>query len=164
MSVFAQVPEPIVAQPRDLLTPHAFEAVRATVLDNNPGMNEDTADRVLGEALKFVVACAKNRDQYMQPSRVVDEGWHALILHTAVYAALCERLGGFVHHFLSDLTRRAAGSRLTLALITGAGFTPDLQLWGAPDRELVKVAASCVHSPCGGPTDPEKVCANKPRD
>ncbi|MFI9645983.1 hypothetical protein ACIHAA_06750 [Streptomyces sp. NPDC052040] len=35
----------------------------------------------------------------MAPSRIVDEGWHALILHTAMYAELCERLGSFVHHY-----------------------------------------------------------------
>lgn len=33
------------------------------------------------------------------PLRIVDEMWHELVLHTARYAALCERwLGRFVHH------------------------------------------------------------------
>ncbi|MET7933873.1 hypothetical protein [Streptomyces sp. NPDC005322] len=34
----------------------------------------------------------------LAPSRVVDEGWHALILHTMVYRELCDRVGTFVHH------------------------------------------------------------------
>ncbi len=37
-------------------------------------------------------------DARLRPSRVVDEGWHALILHTRVYSELCEGVGRFVHH------------------------------------------------------------------
>lgn len=33
------------------------------------------------------------------PMRIVDEMWHELIVHTAIYRALCEeQLGRFVHH------------------------------------------------------------------
>ncbi|MEU6172107.1 hypothetical protein ABZ832_09260 [Streptantibioticus parmotrematis] len=167
MSVPGTDSEPIPANIRALLTPAAADAVRATILDNNPGMSQEIAGRVLDEALKFVAACATNHDQYLQPSRAVDEGWHALILHTTVYAALCDRLGGFVHHFPERPDPSRHNPEVmdnTVALIAQAGYTPDGDLWGAPGRELVTVAANCVHSPCGGPIDPEKVCANKPRD
>lgn len=81
----------------------------------------------------------------------MDEGWHALIPHTALYADLCERLGGgFVHHFpgcdptnddppILDRTREK---------ITELGWEADPQLWGPPsDETLASVAAKCQHSP-----------------
>ena len=80
----------------DLLTPDAFGGVVATVMDNNPDMDEPTASRVVTEALKFVDAAAKFPTVRITPSQVVDEGWHALILHTHPYARLCDRLGRFV--------------------------------------------------------------------
>ncbi|WP_246337916.1 hypothetical protein [Streptomyces harbinensis] len=70
---------------RALLTPAAFEGVVATVIDNNPGMEERTAERIVTEALKFVEAAARFPNDNITPSNVVDEGWHALILHTHLY-------------------------------------------------------------------------------
>ncbi|MER8153816.1 hypothetical protein [Streptomyces sp. NPDC094472] len=56
------------------------------------------AERIVDEAVKFTATCAAFPDARLRPSRVVDEGWHALILHTRVYSELCEGLGHFVHH------------------------------------------------------------------
>ncbi|WP_078966665.1 phage major capsid protein [Streptomyces sp. WM6378] len=73
----------------------------ATVTDNNPDMDEATAERIATEALKYVAAAAQFPTVHIQPSKVVDEGWHALILHTQLYAKLCEGLGHFVNHWWS---------------------------------------------------------------
>jgi hypothetical protein len=149
---------------RDLLSPGESDAATATVLDNNPGMGTETAGRIVDEALKFVAAAAQFRTVPISPSRVVDEGWHALILHTALYAELCERLGGMVHHYPErpDTSRHDDEIMArTVALIGEAGYTPDMELWRSPDRELVTVAASCSHTPkpggCGpiGPGGPK---------
>jgi len=48
----------------------------------------DLAERIVAEGIKFVVAGGSNPSHAMAPSRVVDEGWHALILHTQLYADL----------------------------------------------------------------------------
>lgn len=56
------------------------------------------AERITAEALKFVATCAQFTGEGLRPSRVVDEGWHGLILRTAPYAWLCRRLSHFVHH------------------------------------------------------------------
>ncbi|MET8749113.1 hypothetical protein ABZW32_03355 [Streptomyces sp. NPDC004667] len=56
-------------------------------------MDWTMSERVVVEGLKFVAAAAAGA-RGIAPSRVVDEGWHALILHTAIYNGLCERLGG----------------------------------------------------------------------
>jgi hypothetical protein len=82
-----------------LLEQAEFDAVTFTVMDNNLGMARSLAERIVVEALAFVVTCARNPKAPIAPSRTVDEGWHALVLHTAVYARLCDRLGVFVHHY-----------------------------------------------------------------
>ncbi|WP_370419561.1 hypothetical protein AB8O64_14585 [Streptomyces sp. QH1-20] len=120
-----------------------------TVMDSNPGMAEATAERIVDEAVKFVVAGARFPDVALAPSRVVDEGWHALIVHTRLYAELCERNGGFVHHspgydpthYDPEILER------TRAMIEEAGFSVDAELWHAPNDELVSVAANCQHAP-----------------
>ncbi|MEC4019403.1 glycine-rich domain-containing protein [Streptomyces sp. H27-D2] len=139
---------------RALLTDEDFDAVTATVLDNNPTMATEMAERIVHQALAFVGAAALHPDGRMAPSRVVDEGWHALILHTDTYAALCRRLGGFVHHYPErpDPTRfNAETVERTVALIEEAGYTVDHDLWRAPDNELVSAAAKCQHSDDKGP-------------
>ncbi|MFF7253118.1 glycine-rich domain-containing protein [Streptomyces microflavus] len=136
---------------RDLIPESQFVSCRRTVMDANPGMPEEMAGRIVEEGLKFVAACSNNPGVGLAPSRVVDEGWHALLLHTAVYAELCDRLGGgFVHHFpgydptnydpdILDRTRRA---------IADVGYVADAELWGEPSAEtLFTVAARCQHAP-----------------
>ncbi|MEU3460128.1 hypothetical protein ABZ721_09230 [Streptomyces sp. NPDC006733] len=135
---------------RDLLTADQFASVTSTIKDGNPAMVKPMAERIAEEGLKFVAACAQFPGTALAPSRIVDEGWHALILHTDVYASLCARLGGFVHHYpgwnpthydppILDRTR---------ALIGECGYTPDAELWGHPtEGVLVSVAANCQHAP-----------------
>ncbi|MBO8193867.1 hypothetical protein ITI46_19685 [Streptomyces oryzae] len=128
---------------RHLIAPDAFRGVVATVMDNNPGMDEPTAARAVEEALKFVVAAAKFPTEPMRPLRLVDEGWHALILHTALYAKLCARLGRFVHHHPDgpDTTDHVSDGHLrTVALMEEAGLSPDRDLWTVPSP--VPVGAS----------------------
>ncbi|GAA3374758.1 hypothetical protein [Streptomyces racemochromogenes] len=136
---------------RSLITAEEFEGVAATVRDNNPDMAPADAERIVEEALKFVAAAAA-RPGGMRPSRTVDEGWHALILHTRVYARVCASLGRFVHHIPErpDPTRHDPSALdRTQANIVAAGFTVDRTLWLAPIKGM-PVAAGCEHSQnCG---------------
>lgn len=146
------VPAPVL-DPRALLSPDDFAGITDTVMDNNLGMSQQTAERIVMDALAFVAVAAANTGAAMAPSRIVDEGWHALVLHTSVYADLCGRLGGFVHHYPErpDPTRQTSGALdETLALLRGAGYEPDAALWTVPLAGTISVAASCGHSPkCG---------------
>ncbi|MET3983309.1 hypothetical protein [Streptomyces sp. PvR034] len=142
---------------RALLTDSAFSAVLATVLDNNPGTDISMASRIIVEALKFTAAAAQFPTVRIAPTREVDEGWHALILHTHLYASLCNGLGRFVHHF----PERPDPSRhdddvlaRTIALIERTGYTPDAELWVGPKKSLVTVAANCSHTPVPGGCGP----------
>ncbi|MEV4561210.1 hypothetical protein AB0K51_30040 [Kitasatospora sp. NPDC049285] len=138
------------SDPRSLLPTRTFENVVATVLDNNPGMSRDMAARIAAEGLKFVVTAAQNPSRAMAPSRIVDEGWHALIVHTEAYAALCTRHGTFVHHYPGYNPEHFDPDILTHTQqsIHSAGFDVDTDLWRAPtDDSLVIVTANCQHSP-----------------
>lgn len=141
------------ANPRALLSDAEFNGVMHTVLDNNPGMAMDLAGRIVVDALAYLAAAVK-APEGLVPSRVVDEGWHALILHTALYQSLCARLGGFIHHVPErpDPGRRSQGDiDRTVAEIKAAGYTVDADLWRGPKDSLVKVAANCQHSGPEGP-------------
>lgn len=140
--------------PRDLLTDAEFTAVAATVRSNNPGMQLGLAERITSEALAFLAACAHDRQASIAPSPVVDEGWHALILHTALYAQLGERLGGFIHHYPQlpeDVAYDPDTIALTLLAIEQAGYVPDRELWAGPGDQVFAVAATTWHSPPEGP-------------
>ncbi|WP_046776454.1 glycine-rich domain-containing protein [Streptomyces yangpuensis] len=143
--------------PRTLLTDAQFNDVRATILDDNPNIEPEMASRILIEALTFVIAASRFPSVRIAPTREVDAGWHALILHTHLYASLCSRLGRTVHHY----PERPEASRhdpevltRTMALIEQAGYTPDAELWVGPDRSLVSVAANCSHTPVPGGCGP----------
>lgn len=127
------------------------------MVDSNPGMEEGAAERIVVEALKFVDAAARFPAVRITPSTVVDEGWHALILHTDLYGRLCEQLGRFVHHWPErpDAGRYDAQALIrTVAVIEQAGHAVDGELWTGPGGGLVAVAATCSHTPRPGGCGP----------
>jgi hypothetical protein len=139
--------------PRALLSDSQFNNVRATILDNNPGMEPELAGRILVDALAFL-ATATVSPVPLAPSRVVDEGWHALILHTQLYQQLALSLGQFVHHVPErpDPGRRSESSlQRTIAAMKASGYEVDTDLWRGPEDSLVTVAANCQHSGPDGP-------------
>ncbi len=148
---------PVTRDVRDLIHPTDLVAVTGTVQRNNPGMAIDVAELITLEAIKFEAACASHPGAGLRPSRVVDEGWHALILHTRVKQSLADRLGMFVHHVpeAPDAGRYDPDALTrTQDAITAAGYTPEPALWVAPTDTSLPVAASCQHSPPG----PEGSC------
>lgn len=142
---------------RGLLTADEFAGVTATVMDNNPGMSQFDAERIVSDALAFVATAAANPGAPIAPSRVVDEGWHALVLHTALYAKLCAKLGAFVHHYPErpDPTRQKPGIiDYTVRIMRNYGYEPDSDLWTTPLKGTITVAADCGHAPTCGPVEP----------
>lgn len=163
MTIAQEHAAPGVSSARDLITPDAFADIVATVLDNNHGTAADVAERITAEALKFVAACARFPGERLRPSRVVDEGWHALILHTGVYAGLCRSLHRFVHHVPErpETTRHDSNALAqTMSRITDAGYEVDVRLWLPPTDETIPVAAGCEHSEPGGEGTCSGDCSN----
>jgi hypothetical protein len=142
-------PTTAVRDPRAEVTDREFNGLVKTILDNNPGMEPALAARIAGEGIKFTVAAAMHPALALAPSRVVDEGWHAAILHTRTYQVICARNGQFVHHtpgydptfYDPDILER------TKATIEAAGFQVDQELWAGPLDGSIPVAAQCQHAP-----------------
>ncbi|MGW2580640.1 hypothetical protein ACWCYZ_04750 [Streptomyces virginiae] len=135
---------------RHLLSPDGFTRVVRLVQRDNDGIDEPLAARIVDEALKFTAAAAKSTGRHLRPSKAVDMGWHALILHTEMYRALCAGLGRFIDHRPEGpetLRRDATTLDLTTEAIRDAGYEPDAYLWGPlADAELH--AGDCMHSEC----------------
>lgn len=146
---------------RHLLSVDGFNRVVHLVQRDNDGIDEPLAIRIVDEALKFTAAAAKSTGRHLRPSKAVDMGWHALILHTAMYRWLCAGLGRFVDHRPEGpetLRRDADTLHLTMDAIRDAGYEPDAYLWG-PLADTEIHAGDCMHSEC---TDGGSNCAAPP--
>lgn len=134
---------------RHLLSDEGFDRVAQLVARDNEGVSIELAERITDEAIKYVVtAAAYTGDKGLRPSKIVDLGWHALILHTEMYAALCAQAGRVVHHRPeSQETLRWSATTMaeTVAAIQAAGYSTDDELWGNPSP---MAWGDCMHSEC----------------
>ncbi|MFJ7213577.1 glycine-rich domain-containing protein [Amycolatopsis sp. NPDC098790] len=98
------------------------------------GFDRDLADRIMDQALAFLVACVANVGDPLAPSELVDIGWHTFLLDTGEYAAFCDRVAGrFIHHVPNDDEAAAEAPDEILARSVTAmrtlGFHLDDALW-----------------------------------
>jgi hypothetical protein len=139
------------ARPRELIAPGLFSELtdRVATVD---GHDQDTAERIIEQALTFLLACARYPDGHLSPSEKVDVGWHAFILHTAEYAEFCERVAGrFIHHRPGNPAWAASGRQTigaTIAAIRDAGLHVDPDLW-VPRAECSQCYQGCADDPKG---------------
>ncbi|MFF0216936.1 glycine-rich domain-containing protein [Streptomyces vinaceus] len=146
---------------RHLLSDEGFARVAHLVMRDNEGVDRALAERIVDEALKFVVAAATTFGRRLRPSKTVDMGWHALILHTEMYRQLCASVDRFVDHRPEGpetLKRDADTLARTMEAIREAGYEPDAYLWG-PLADAEIHAGDCMHSEC---TEGGSACAAPP--
>ncbi|HJP79570.1 MAG TPA: hypothetical protein VJ914_35190 [Pseudonocardiaceae bacterium] len=134
-----------------LIAPALFDRlVRRIAKDDN--LPTELAERITDQALAFLGACARDHDEPLAPSDLVDIGWHTFVLYTRDYADFCRQIAGrFLHHTPTDEndpTASGAAARATLertvAAIEAAGFVVDRELWS------LGAAADCTgcHNGC----------------
>ncbi|WP_329391809.1 hypothetical protein OG625_40860 (plasmid) [Streptomyces sp. NBC_01351] len=151
----------LAASARHLLSADGFSRAVHLVQRENDGVDESLAIRIVDEALKFTAAACRSSGRHLRPSKLVDMGWHALILHTAMYRELCSGLGRFVDHRPEGpktLRRDADTLDRTMEAIRDAGYEPDAYLWG-PLADTEIHAGDCMHSEC---TEGGSGCAAPP--
>ncbi|MGC5400570.1 glycine-rich domain-containing protein [Streptomyces sp. DT20] len=131
--------------------------LRATLVSNMqakfPKLTDDKADRGVGQMIAFLAAGAYS-DTPLSPSPLIDDFWHAFLLHTQAYQNFCSgTIGKFVHHqpgFL-DKEEHGGGKALrarTVDAIVTAGFVIDMAFW--PELDLADCSqchANCHNSP-----------------
>ncbi|MFE9834008.1 hypothetical protein ACFYP4_02495 [Streptomyces sp. NPDC005551] len=154
MTITSQAPaqQELRASALHLLTPQDAERVARLVVRDNEGVDYQLAVRIVDEALKFIaVAASGKRDgRNLRPSKIVDMGWHALILHTELYRDVCGSLGGFVHHRPEGpetLRRDATTLDQTVDAIRASGYATDDYLWGDKADTEIK-GGDCQHTEC----------------
>ncbi|WP_329410339.1 hypothetical protein OG802_13320 [Streptomyces sp. NBC_00704] len=131
---------------RSLVTGAEFGTLAAFCADEY-GLERCVAERVVDQALALVFVMGTSGDgASMAPSRLVDPGWHTLILHTGWYAEWCERSFGYFLHHQPKATVRTRGLMTdVVGRIRAAGFEVDEGLWGT--------AAECNPPACCGDGD-----------
>jgi hypothetical protein len=140
---------PLGTHDLESLIPSALFTRLATRVARETGADHERAERVVRAALAFLVACARNPETPLAPSRAVDEGWHAFVLHTREYADFCERVAGrFIHHAPEDEPAGepldvAARSGMTAVLMRHSGLPVDEELWSTKDGSCSANCGRC---------------------
>ncbi|MFJ6645757.1 glycine-rich domain-containing protein [Streptomyces sp. NPDC091290] len=141
--------------PITLVDPEVTDRLARRITADHPEITEATARRIVGQAAAFIAASGHQPGQSLAPSKLVDYGWHAFILHTVDYARFCQQVvGRFVHHVPTGEDDETPGGpqatrARTLAAITAAGYAVDEELW--PDMaECTQCHAGCTDSPNSG--------------
>ncbi|NGO70755.1 hypothetical protein [Streptomyces boncukensis] len=94
-------------------------------------MVRDMAERILGNAVMYLLTAMERPDVHLGVGKTVDIGVHQLILDSPVYFALCEAYnrGRYKHH-APLIERRRDGTVLRTAdVIRANGFDADGELW-----------------------------------
>lgn len=109
------------------------EAVRHRVVARmmrENGFTRELAESVMDETLAYLHATAKT-ELPIGPSKIVDIGWHHLILHSRAYAAYCQAaFGEFIHHEPAPEGEVGLPLADTIAFFEANGIAYDPDLWG----------------------------------
>lgn len=76
------------------------QSVRMKFRDARPDLEAAQEHQVFEGLRDYFTICAQARGRFVaMPSQVVDDAWHAFILHTRYYQDFCDKaLGRFLHH------------------------------------------------------------------
>lgn len=111
-------------------------------LTTDHGLDDAYAARIVDQTGAFLKACADNPNLALAPSMAVDLGWHAFVLHTAAYAAFCQRIAGrFIHHEPTDDAGDGSDQARQVLKVT-----VDPELWAAA-ADCSQCHAGCTDSP-----------------
>jgi hypothetical protein len=118
---------------RSLVSQELFDRLTDRIVTRER-LGRDLAQRIMDQALAFLVTCAGHTGPPLAPSELVDIGWHTFILDTHEYAAFCDRVAGrFVHHIPDEDQESGKSPGGVLARTTVAmralGFHLDDALW-----------------------------------
>jgi hypothetical protein len=157
---------------RSLISSYLYERLVNRIIKDE-GYDAELAERIMDQALAFLAACAKNHGDPLEPSGLVDVGWHTFILYTKDYAEFCNLVAGrFLHHVPNDETRgyeeKVAEQSPAVAhevehdnvrkilartadAIAEQGFAVDFELWMA---EFANCDVNCSQCKNGCSDDP----------
>jgi hypothetical protein len=138
------------ADSASMIKSELFDRLVSRIVEDE-GLERGYAERVMRQTLVFLRACADNPTTLLSPTNAVDIGWHTFVLHTADYAAFCEKMAGrFIHHnpiCTGDIRSGTALAR-TIKALEATGYPIDEQLWTVDDAaDCNQCHATCYDSP-----------------
>jgi hypothetical protein len=145
MTVTAE--QPTLYDPESLIPATLFSRLAARIA-HDADVDRDRAERIMRQALAFLLACARNPDTPLTPSKAVDEGWHAFVLHTREYADFCRQVAGhFIHHAPDDPDGErpdtAARTEMTVEVMRRTGLPVDDALWSEDRTSCSSRCGNC---------------------
>lgn len=155
MTALAGRPTPDeLANPRTLIHPALFDRLTARIAaDENIPLSD--AERVMEQALAFLVACALNPGASLSPSEQVDVGWHTFLTYTRDYTEFCRRVAHrYIHHVPAGTPGAAIGDPAaavgaTVEAMRAAGLPVIADLW-IPRSECSQCHQGCYDDPKEG--------------
>ncbi|MFJ5973997.1 glycine-rich domain-containing protein [Streptomyces sp. NPDC093060] len=147
MTVAPETPVVALRHGRDLVSPELFARL-ADFCAEEYGHERSMAERIMSEAITLCyVMGSTNAGDVMAPSKAVDPGWHAFMLHTEDYAKWCtENFGYFLHHRPNSKVRTQGLMVDVVGRIRAEGFEADERLWGTAAE--CNAPACCGDGPC----------------
>ena len=95
-------------------------------------LTDELAEQIVDQTAVFLAAVHKS-DGPLTPSTLVDQGWHAFVIHTRDYREYCaEKYGCFIDHNPTDNHQAAEPVALlarTTNAIEAAGYRVIPELW-----------------------------------
>ncbi|MCW2948527.1 MAG: hypothetical protein JWR24_5244 [Actinoallomurus sp.] len=134
--------------PESLIPATLFSRLVGRIV-RDANVDRQLAERIMRQALAFLLACARNPDTPLAPSRTVDKGWHAFILHTREYADFCQDVAGrFIHHAPDDepdgdRIDTAARTEMTVDVMRQTGLPVDEELWSGHQASCSSKCQGC---------------------
>lgn len=141
---------------RALVSRELFERLVARIIVDEQ-IERQLAERIMDQALAFLMACAGNPGKHLSPSKLIDIGWHTFILYTREYAAFCDKIAGYFIHHVPEDEKTASTEPAEQALprsveaIRAAGLVVDAELWSTTDTAECR---NCSNVGCGAGPPP----------
>ena len=132
--------------PRTLIPYSLYSRLVARIVTDEQ-VDQAYAERIMDQALGFLMTCAVNPGAGLSPSETVDIGWHTFILHTREYADFCQQVAGrFIHHAPADTPSGSSKIQHAIDAMAAAGVPVDAELWTSTGR-CSQCHDGCVDSP-----------------
>ena len=125
-------PESLEFAHKDMIEEALWERLVNRIMKDEE-VPRELAERIMDQALGFLMLCKLDPNGRYSPSPLVDIGWHTFILYTRPYAAFCRNLvGHFIHHEPTDepeIVSSSGGPYRTVEALKAHGLAVDEALW-----------------------------------
>jgi hypothetical protein len=125
-------PQASVLVNKNLISEQTWEKLIGYIVKDND-LDRSLAERILDQALGFLMVVSLNPGRTFCPSKMVDIGWHAFLMHTRDYIAFCNKVNGqYIHHeptAVEIVVPQTGGVIETVRAMKANSIVVDEELW-----------------------------------